>query len=72
MMQLMFEKDYIPTEATFAVALMSAAQLGRVDFAKVIFDRRNAFGFEPKPEIYSSVRCFLLVIAVVLAVVRRG
>ncbi|CAM9603558.1 unnamed protein product, partial [Hapterophycus canaliculatus] len=55
MMQVMFDSEFIPTEATFAVALMSAAQLGRVDFAKVLFDRRNAFGFEPKPEIYSSI-----------------
>ncbi len=55
MMQRMLEKNFQPTEAAFAVALMSAGRLGRADFAKVLFDWRHASGLGPKQEIYSSV-----------------
>lgn len=55
MMQRMLEKNFQPTEAAFAVALMSAGRLGRADFAKVLFEWRHASGLAPKQEIYSSV-----------------
>lgn len=55
MMQRMLENNFQPTEATFAMALMSAGRVGRADFAKVLFDWRHASGLGPRQEIYSSV-----------------
>lgn len=55
MMQSMHENNFQPTEAAFAMALMSAGRLGRTEFAKVLFEWRIASGLGPKQEIYSSV-----------------
>ncbi|CAN0182648.1 unnamed protein product, partial [Ectocarpus fasciculatus] len=55
MIERMLEKGYQPTEAAFAMALMSAGRLGRAELAKVLFEWRNASGLEPKQEIYSSM-----------------
>lgn len=55
MMQRMLENKFRPTEAAFAMALMSAGRLGRAEFAKVLFEWRQASGLESKQEIYSSV-----------------
>ncbi|CAM9299323.1 unnamed protein product, partial [Ectocarpus sp. 4 AP-2014] len=55
MIQRMLEKSYQPTEAAFAIAIMSAGRLGRADLAKVLFEWRSASGLEPKREIHSSM-----------------
>ncbi|CBJ29284.1 pentatricopeptide repeat-containing protein, putative [Ectocarpus siliculosus] len=55
MIERMLEKSYQPTEAAFAMALMSAGRLGRADLAKVLFEWRSESGLEPKQEIYSSM-----------------
>ncbi|CAM9917838.1 unnamed protein product [Pylaiella littoralis] len=55
MMKRMLEKRFQPTEATFAVALMSAGRLGNASFARVLFGWRHSSGFGPKHEIFSSM-----------------
>lgn len=44
-----------PTEAAFAMGLMSAGHLGQLKAAEIIFHDRHRLGFPPKEKVYISV-----------------